>query len=102
MIALRVKNQNKLHEKSIGLLGKKHPSAIYFQTRFGIHTFFMRFPIDVLILDQNNMVVKLVENLQPNKFFFWPPFFKQVIELPSGELKRNKIKLGDKIHLQFI
>ncbi|MBI5123304.1 DUF192 domain-containing protein [Candidatus Roizmanbacteria bacterium] len=102
MTILKVKSQDKFYKKSIGLLGKNEAEAIYFQTRFGIHTFFMQFPIDVLILDQNYKVVKAAENLLPNKIFLWSPLFDKVLELPAGELIKNKIKIGDKIILQFI
>lgn len=89
-------------DKSIGLLNAEQVNSVYFKTRFGIHTFGMKFPIDVIILDKNNNVVKLAENLKSNKIFLWNPRFNKVIELPKGEIKNNKIKLGDRIKLEIV
>lgn len=88
-----------LKDKTIGLLGKKKASAVVLKTRFGIHTFGMKFSIDVLILNKENEVVTLVENLQPNLIFVWPPRFDTVIELPAGEIKKQGITIGKKLEL---
>ena len=86
-------------EKTIGLIGKKNPHAIFFKTRFGIHTFGMQFPIDVLILDSKNNVVKCKENFKPNRLFLWNPKYNGVLELPEGTIKTKKIKINDKIDI---
>lgn len=102
MVTLKTRLLKTSFEKAVGLLGTENPTAVFFQTRFGIHTFGMKFAIDVLILNKNNSVVKLIENLQPNKLFFWSPQFDKVVELPKGEIKKNKITVGEKIFLKFI
>lgn len=91
----------KLHgfSKVKGLIGKKTAESIYFQTRFGIHTFGLQFLIDVVILDKHNRVVKLKQNLKPNRIFFWNPLYSNVIELPSGTIKLMKITVGQTITL---
>lgn len=99
---LQVKKLSSVIDISLGLISAKKPHAIYFQTRFGIHTFFMKFAIDVLILDEENQVVRLKQNLQPNNIFLWSLQFDKVIELPSGDIKKNKIKAGDAIELKFV
>jgi uncharacterized protein len=99
MKMLLVKYLKNVFEKSKGLLGAKKPYPVYFQTRFGIHTFGMKFPIDVLILNHDKMVVKLVKNLPPNRLFFWNPQYYNVVELPGGIIKSQKIKLKTKIML---
>ncbi|HZE86865.1 MAG TPA: DUF192 domain-containing protein [Methylomirabilota bacterium] len=96
-MTLRVKLLKSFFSKSIGLLGAKKAYPVYFTTRFGIHTFFLKFPIDVLVLDKNYIVVKLCEGLLPNRIFFWSPRFDTIIELPSGEIRKRKIKCGEKI-----
>lgn len=82
-------------EKIFGLVGQKKPEAIIFFTRFGIHTFFMQFYIDVLILDKSKKVMSLKENLKPNRVFFWNPKYNTVLELPSGSIKKSKTQAGD-------
>lgn len=85
--------------KLLGLIGAKKPYSIFFQTRFGIHTFGLKFPIDVLILDKNNKVVKLRQNLKQNRIFVWNPKYNNVIELPVGTIEKKKIKIGNKISM---
>jgi hypothetical protein len=84
-----------LPEKTKGLLGDKQPHAVFFKTRWGIHTFGMFFPIDVLVLDDDNCVREIKKNLTPNKFFFWNPSYKKIFELPCGLLGETKV--GDSL-----
>lgn len=89
-------------ERVKGLIGEKNPKTILFETRFGIHTFFMKFAIDVLILDEDNTIVALKEHLKPNRIFMWNPKYKTVIELPSGTIKNSKTKLGDQSEIEEV
>jgi uncharacterized protein len=86
--------------KTLGLIGKKKPFPLYLETHFGIHTFFLKFPIDIIILDEKNIVVVKMENLKPFRLFFWNPKYKKVLELPSGTIKLKRVKLKDTILLQ--
>lgn len=99
MVELKVKRAKNIKEKVRGLIGKKKPEPFMFETRFGIHTFGLQFPIDVLILDSRNRVVRLKTELNPQRFFFWNPIFKIVIELPSGTIQKEKITLGSIIRV---
>lgn len=78
----------------VGLIGAKKPYPLLIKTRFGIHTFGMRFPIDVVVLDKNNRVVLIKENMQPSMLLFWKPTFDTVLELPRGEIRSKNIKKG--------
>lgn len=85
-----------------GLIGEKTPQAIVLNTRFGIHTFLLQFPIDVVILDKNRKVVALKKGLKPNRIFFWNIRFDTAIELPSGCLKKSQTQVGDTILLRGV
>ena len=102
MVAIKVRKLSSIFEKMTGLTDAEKVHSVYFTTRFGIHTFLMKFPIDVLILDKENIVVRLSNNLKPNRFFFWPPMYDKVVELPPGDIRRLKIKAGDKIKLEIV
>lgn len=80
-------------DKAFGLILHKTPTTMLFQTRLGIHTFFMRYPIDVAIVDKDNKVRAIKENLKPNRIFLWNVTYDTIIEFPDGTLK--KTKLGD-------
>ncbi len=97
MLDLKVKRLETLKEKTIGLIGRENIAPVIFETRFGIHTFGLKFPIDVLILDSQKRVVVLKESLFPNRIFLWNPRYKIILELPAGIIKKYNIKKGTKI-----
>jgi uncharacterized protein len=64
-----------------------------------VHTFWMRYPIDILFLDSSNRVLKFFESLRP---FRVTPFIRgavKTVELKSGTLKASQIKAGDCLKL---
>jgi uncharacterized membrane protein (UPF0127 family) len=82
-----------------GLLGKRDlPSGhgVLLRPAWSIHTAFMRFPIDVVFLDADQVVIKIVPSL---------PAFKtascrgarEVVELRAGECARRGLSLGDRV-----
>jgi len=87
-----------LYDRLIGLLDSRNPRTLIFFTRWGIHTFFMKTPIDVLILDNNLRVRQVKELLQPNKLFLYNPIFSKIIELPPGTIGFSSTAINDKIH----
>lgn len=101
MTTIKVKKMNSWKGKICGNIGKKEIESIYFETRWGIHTFGLRKPIDVVILDTHNQIRVLKQNLKPNRIFFWNPRYYQIIELPKGYILKNGIKVGRKITLTF-
>ncbi len=88
-----------LAQRSKGLLGRDTPAALFFKTRWGIHTFGMKFPIDCVVCDDSWQIKAIRENTKPNRIFFWPPQYRNVLELPVGTLKNTQTKVGDKIQL---
>jgi len=99
MIVLKVKAVKNLKEKTFGLIGKKYAEPLLIKTRFGIHTFFLKFPIDVIVLDKNYEVKDIKESMQPNRIFIWNPLYDIVIEMPKKTIAEKKIKTGDKIRI---
>jgi uncharacterized membrane protein (UPF0127 family) len=82
-----------------GLLGRSSlPSGqgILLRPASSVHTFFMRFPIDVVFLDGDLRVVEIAADLRP-----WRAAGKRgaraVLELPAGECARRGLALGDQI-----
>src|SRR5688572_749155 len=82
-----------------GLLGKGDlPSGhgILLRPAWSIHTAFMRFPIDVVFLDADQVVVKIVPRLSPFKTASCRGA-REVIELRAGECDRRGLSLGDRV-----
>jgi uncharacterized protein len=87
--------------KTIGLISKDRLRAIVLETHFGIHTFLLKFPIDVLVLDNNNQVVALKKALKPYRLFIWNCRYNIVIELPEGSIEKSNTQIGDLIELNL-
>lgn len=83
--------------QNIGLLAYKKPVALLIPTRWGIHTFFMKYAIDIIVLDKKNTIVKLKENLFPNRIFLWNPLHETILELPEGTIKNSRTTLHDEL-----
>lgn len=64
-----------------------------------VHTFFMKFPIDVVFLNFKNQVITSVEVVRPHKIIWPVKEAKGVLELPAGAVARLAIKAGDFITL---
>ena len=59
-----------------------------------LHNFFVFYPIDVLILDENKKVVEIKENFKPFTFWNSKNKGKYLIEL-GKETSKKKVKLND-------
>ena len=62
-----------------------------------LHMFFVFYPIDVLFLNKNNIVVEIKENFKPFSFYNPKNKAKYIIEIPKNIVKETKTELGDKI-----
>jgi uncharacterized protein len=102
MIKISVKEATSLREKIQGLIGKDKPQALLIKTHFGIHTFGVKFPIDVLILDNENKVMSIRKNMKPNRIFLWNPKYEKVIELPDGTIEKRKIKINIPLDISIL
>jgi len=63
---------------------------------WSIHTAFMRFPIDVVFLDADQIVIKIVPSLQSFKTASCRGA-REVVELRAGECERRGLALGDRV-----
>jgi len=84
-------------DRLLGLINPKNPKYLVLFTRFGIHTVFLHVYIDVVILDENNQIRAMKQQLRPFSFFFYNPKFYKVVEMPSGEIEKTCLHIGDKI-----
>lgn len=76
-----------LPERMKGLLGRDglpEKTGMLIEPCSSIHTFGMKFPIDVIFLDRANSVVKVVKNLKPNRFALGGMRTSKVIEMQSS------------------
>lgn len=79
---------------------KKIPSnkGMLLRPSNSVHTFFMKFPIDVIFVDKNDQVIRVVPNMQPYRIS--PIVFKSTYIIESRpNILSKKLKVGDKIEL---
>jgi len=91
-----------LLKRLIGLLGRrefKEGQALVLKPANSIHTFFMRFPIDVLFIDGENKVIKAVSCLKPWRISGIYLRSRMTVELPCGILQKTSVSEGDAIIL---
>ena len=82
-----------------GLLGRDglaHHEGLLLRPARAVHTWFMRFPIDVVFLAKDGTVLAVREHLQP-----WRTAAargaRSVLELAAGESARRGIAVGDRL-----
>ena len=84
-----------------GLLGREAlpvGQALILAPCNSIHTFFMRFPIDVLFMARSGQVLKLAQALGPWRIAIgWRA--AAVIELPAGTIALSETRAGDLLEL---
>jgi hypothetical protein len=71
--------------------------ALWIVPSHGVHTFRMRFAIDVLALDEAGVIIDRVVNLKPWRIRLPKRGTAGVLELPAGWLDRTGTALGHRI-----
>lgn len=90
-------------ERAVGLLGRNHlevGEALWINPCHGVHTWFMRFSIDVVAMDADGVVVDAVSVLKPWRMRLPRPGACSVLELPAGTLLNAPAKIGHRIQIQ--
>ncbi len=72
--------------------------GMLFRPAKGIHTHFMRFPIDLIYLDEQNRVVKIRPSMRPWRFDFTNA--AGVIEMNAGAARAMSIEPGDQLRFE--
>ncbi len=82
-----------------GLLGRpplKTHEALLLRPCNQIHTFGMRYALDLVFLDREGLIVKCVAGLPPRRMAVSRRAI-QVIEMPAGSLQRTGLCPGEKL-----
>jgi len=76
-------------------------NGLWITPSHGVHTFAMRFPIDVAYLDNEKTVVHMEENLKPWRVAPVRLRAASVLELPGSTLRATQTAVGDAIEISL-
>ena len=84
----------------VGLLGKRSiapEEGLLIKPSSGVHTFGMRFPIDIVALDKRNRVLGAWSNIGPWKIRGLGLRTRSILELAPGRIDQCRITRGDQL-----
>lgn len=92
-----------LGQRMKGLIGRSSlpfNEALILKPCSSIHTFFMRFAIDVLFLNKEMRIIRMLQNMPPNRLgpIVWTSIM--AIELSAGKIGQTNTQPGDLIELR--
>jgi uncharacterized membrane protein (UPF0127 family) len=104
VVANRVRVATKRVERAVGLLSRRflnEGEGLLITPCRGVHTWFMRFAIDLVALNRDGVVVDAVSELGPWRIRLPRPGGINVLELPAGSLSRTKTEVGHRIEMKL-
>ena len=100
VVASRTERAETHWARLMGLMGRRslpEDSALLITPCSSVQTFFMRFAIDVVFLDGDGQVVKVVAALKPYRVAFGGWGARCALELPAGAASRCGVAVGDRL-----
>lgn len=104
VVCSKLKIASSFFDRLIGLMFSSQMSGfdgLLIKHCQSIHTFFMRYSIDIIFLDNKYKVVKVIRNIKPWRVtgYYWRA--SQVLELPAGTLG-EEIVTGTELEVRCI
>lgn len=90
---MTVKNADTFLKKLKGLMFIKEFDYVLKIKCNGVHTFFMKTNIDIILTDKNSKVLHIYRNVKPGKIIFPKKNVTFTYEMPHNYIK--KIKIGN-------
>jgi len=103
LLADRAERATHFIERLMGLLGRARLDAgegLQIAPCSCIHTFFMRFPIDVVFLDGAQRVLKVAPRIRPWRVIGCSRA-RSVLELPPGTLEKTGTRPADELDFEL-
>ena len=98
-VAENVRVADGIWSRFLGLMGRRElaeDGGLLLAPCSSVHTVFMRFPIDVVFLDRDDGVVKIVRAMKPYRTALGGGG-KKALELPAGTAGRLGLEPGDQL-----
>lgn len=103
LIATEAIKANNFFSKLFGLTVRKKlndKEGFLIENCSSIHTFWMRYSIDVIFLDKKNLVLAIYHNIKP---FRVTPFIRNAyyaLELKPGTIEKTSLEVGDLVQFE--
>lgn len=97
---IKLINAKTFKQKLFGLLSfkeLKQNEVMVIRKCSSIHTFFMKFTIDVIFTDKKGSILKLKKELTPWRICYGPLTAREVYEAKTGFINKTGLKIGDNI-----
>lgn len=97
ILGKNIKVAHKFFDRLIGLMFKnemKEMDGLLIENTNSVHNCFVRFPIDVIFLNRELEVIKVLRSFKPWRFSWIYFRASRVLELPEGKVPET-IKKGD-------
>ena len=100
LVSRRARSAKRLRSRIVGLLGQETfgmDDGLLLRPSSGVHTFGMRFTIDVIALDGRNKVLGTWQCVSPGRVagIHWAT--RSVLELPAGHILLSSTMRGDRL-----
>lgn len=102
IVASNLKEARDFFSRLKGLIGRsilRDGEGLWMARCRAIHTFGMRFPLDVVFINGDMIVKKAVKSVHPFCPLVGCLSAKGVLELPEGTIERAQLQIGDKIEI---
>ena len=87
-----------------GLMGTQDmplKEALWISPCANIHTFFMKFPIDVIFVDRKLKITSLSHSVPSSRFVFGGWKSHSVFEMKANQIRNYQIKKGDELYVDY-
>jgi uncharacterized membrane protein (UPF0127 family) len=101
-VASEVEVASGFFSRMAGLLGRPSMakgSALWIKRCDSVHTWFMRFSIDAVFVDERLVATRVYRNLRPWRVTLPQLARRSVFELPAGTLAERPVARGDQLHV---
>lgn len=98
----RVHLAARAHERFFGLMGRaslESGAGLWLSPCRSIHTWFMRFAIDVIFMDRSGTVLRIARAVRPWRLVWAPWGTHSVLEVAAGWLPQDALRTGDRAEI---
>ncbi len=103
LIANRVVSASSFPRRALGLIGRRSiepDAALWLKPGGSIHTFGMRFTIDVLFLNRQLHILAAHGGVRPRRVVWAPRATASTLELAAGPIRRHRLAAGDRLAIR--